>query len=436
MAERRSLLEIVPYNDGYRMQGLLGVQVDLSVRGDSMGVSNGTCTHLPIIGFRKLCKEVIYRATQQYKPKKKFPRAKQWFMRKYSPLINHVLYKWWETIVSKSDPKVIAIQKRVFSVTGRMEYYLCNKYLLDKYFYEDIMKYTGACYAALFIDEIGGLSSDDHGNSVCEAGRYNCREWLKFFASQDKVYPNLAHTLYKAPRNMPARAVRHFRGIKFERVITNRIELLFTIASYGTPFTHAAQFATKDEIKRASLITGANNHRITQYEGIRELAMYINDAYDNEERDALNRRSLLRIARDAVTWHATHRREQERLWRENGFTAFIPYELTDVAAVPPIELPDYTNIVLLSTYEDFVKESNDMQHCVEAYFSKAKQGTCYIFHVSYKGEAATAEVSADGTVRQVRGPKNSHNGACSYAEQELRKWGRGLKNLQKQGCSS
>lgn len=65
-----------------------------------------------------------------------------------------------------------------------------------------------------------------------------------------------------------------------------------------------------------------------------------------------------------------------------------------------------------------------MGHCVAAYAAAAVYGRSYLFHVSYRGEEATVEVSEWGHVTQTQGPGNRDNGACRYGRRVLNRWGR------------
>jgi hypothetical protein len=76
--------------------------------------------------------------------------------------------------------------------------------------------------------------------------------------------------------------------------------------------------------------------------------------------------------------------------------------------------------------EDVIHEGEEMLHCIGGYWDAAVKGRQYLFHVEYKGEEATAAVSAkDGSV-QCLGPSNARNVASDYGTNVLNAWSRSL----------
>lgn len=93
----------------------------------------------------------------------------------------------------------------------------------------------------------------------------------------------------------------------------------------------------------------------------------------------------------------------------------------------PFPLPEKlkekgASIRFLDTVGAVHEESDVMGHCIHSYSKDAVAGNCYLFHVEFDGEMASAEVSPQGAVRQVRGPHNNMNEACDYAGKVLREW--------------
>lgn len=89
---------------------------------------------------------------------------------------------------------------------------------------------------------------------------------------------------------------------------------------------------------------------------------------------------------------------------------------------PELALPEDANIKFLSTVGDVYEEGEKMGHCVASYANAAVQGNCYLFHIDFNGEMATAEVSKDGYISQIRGPRNQENKACEYGKKILEDW--------------
>jgi hypothetical protein len=76
----------------------------------------------------------------------------------------------------------------------------------------------------------------------------------------------------------------------------------------------------------------------------------------------------------------------------------------------------------LSTARAIVEEGATMGHCVATRAPRALAGLSYLFHIDHAGARATAEVSREGKVLEVRGPCNSENAAVHYATRELERW--------------
>jgi hypothetical protein len=91
-------------------------------------------------------------------------------------------------------------------------------------------------------------------------------------------------------------------------------------------------------------------------------------------------------------------------------------------AVPPIPLPNIDGVTFLSTAGAVREEGSTMQHCVASYAKRAVEGRCYLFHIEYEGDHATAEITEHGKLKQIHGPKNQDNKATEWGKKALSKW--------------
>jgi hypothetical protein len=105
--------------------------------------------------------------------------------------------------------------------------------------------------------------------------------------------------------------------------------------------------------------------------------------------------------------------------------------LRTLVVEPPIPPPAVPGLRFLATVAEIADEGVHMDHCVATRAPRALAGQSYLFHLDHDGEAATAEVLASGAVAEVRGPRNTLNGACRQARRILRPWGRLVGVLQR-----
>jgi hypothetical protein len=89
---------------------------------------------------------------------------------------------------------------------------------------------------------------------------------------------------------------------------------------------------------------------------------------------------------------------------------------------PPIAPPESAGIVFLGTVGAILQEGTLMGHCVATRAPRALAGLSYLFHIEHAGAKATAEVSREGKLLEVRGPHNTDNAAVVYATRELQRW--------------
>ena len=139
---------------------------------------------------------------------------------------------------------------------------------------------------------------------------------------------------------------------------------------------------------------------------------------------------LVKLMEKSIDWHIEERKEAIK----RAEAAAARNKLTKMA-LPPIPLPVYKGVRFLESAQDVLVEGADMGHCVGSYAKYGEQGRCYLFHVDYKGDKATAEVSNTGDIAQIHGPynKDAGNKAVVYGKQVLKKWGTVLKKYLEEG---
>ena len=147
---------------------------------------------------------------------------------------------------------------------------------------------------------------------------------------------------------------------------------------------------------------------------------WIYDVVYHMEPEEIARCKITGLARRSVDYHRdTQRRyrEQQLEWERRNAEL-----LASETMLPPIDLPEAEGVTFLDTYKAVVDEGQLMGHCVGAYAKQAVDGRCFLFHIEYEGEMATAEVTWDGRLNQIHGPRNQYSPAEDYGRKVLREW--------------
>lgn len=113
---------------------------------------------------------------------------------------------------------------------------------------------------------------------------------------------------------------------------------------------------------------------------------------------------------------AEMRRKSQAEWMHTK-TAPLPFR------VPDFDEKSEGRFYFLETVDMIYNEADKMQHCIARLYSRpAVQGECYLFHVDYNGHMASAELSATGHIRQIKGINNMPNPACDWGAKALAAW--------------
>jgi len=258
-------------------------------------------------------------------------------------------------------------------------------------------------------------------------------DWRALFSPTCEPYASLDRTLMTLPRRVPARLVCELRGIRLSRSVRSAVELTFLLAGLGymrsvvgldildlEAFERrhglAALFhgAAAEEICRALDRVGAQiGRRMTadRPSDLEFLAAYLADYPE------VHRGRLGGLAARAIRWHRTDRTR-----------VLLGFGVADrTAAVPTLPLPEIEGVRPLATVGDIVDEGERMHHCVAGRVAAALNGRAFLFHVERDGEHATVEISADRTVLQATGPRNTHNGAAVWGKNILASLARGAQ---------
>lgn len=239
------------------------------------------------------------------------------------------------------------------------------------------------------------------------------------------------------PGNIPADLFKRFHLVEplLKRPVTDRVELL-TLLLYAQTAraAHAGSWESAFFVKATRQEILAALHHLECYYS-RRLKPYTYDlrllvsaivkycqAADREGRVIpAENGTLAGLSGRSVDWLRTPLSAREAMCQQ------ALKEGTARTALPPIPLPKSPDIMFLATAHALSEEAKKMDHCIDQYASKAVNGQCFLFHVSYRDAEASVEVDRNGEVVQSRGPHDHANVATEYAREKLAAWGRGMR---------
>ncbi len=237
--------------------------------------------------------------------------------------------------------------------------------------------------------------------------------WRGLFSPDGKPYRSLNRTLMNLPPEVPPELVCCLNRIKLERPVVNWLEftaLMLGVSTLGAAPSdaglsrlHIFQHATAAEIAHAMARIGSETNRELHPRRLEDLRFVVRFLCDYPEP---YHGTLAGLAQRAIRWHRqVHERQRlEQLVRSLGG----PDRPT---ARPPIPLPTVPGITFLATVGEVAEEGARMKHCIATRAPDAIKGRCFLFHVDYRGERASVEVSADGNIADAEGPRNTANAA-------------------------
>lgn len=343
----------------------------------------------------------------------KHSKLTQWVTTKIKMGLNGPIYKEVLNLYQYLNPTFVQILKKFQSNFGPMKplpRILFNPNIYkDAYFMGDLLKYNSiyqTLYDAYWCDMDNCVKFSIFG-----------RNWRLTFTKDRQVCKALNKTLDNFPRGVPTRYARALENIKLQEPIYDKVKLIAItgMSTWEARHKDCIIRSTPEEIRRAfrlyqkQLKRQGRKVRLNKSADINEFIQYCRD-YDGEHNG-----NIVGLYHKSVEWHGQQIYNQ--LQRADAQTK---------TATPKVALPPLDNVQFLSTVGEVIAEGNRMGHCIASYANYAVQGTCYLFHVEYKGHTASTMVAPTGEVVQSYGPRNSKNLASEYGKRVLGKWGRGL----------
>lgn len=204
---------------------------------------------------------------------------------------------------------------------------------------------------------------------------------------------------------------------------------------YGTDeirahWAHVIQNAPVSEIKmliELDLFARVDRRGGARTNPYKELLVYLRDGARMSNDPFIRYSSLYSMFRASHTAHLEQQRRddaQRAAQRQQKLMSQKEW-MSKETAKPPAELPDAIeggSVRFLQTVYEIHLEGDDMRHCIATYDSSAVSGSCYLYHVEYKGQMASVEISPTGQLRQIKGPKNTQNLATEWGGRFFIEW--------------
>lgn len=351
-----------------------------------------------------------------------FPMMHTWAAKKTATAIGKRLSNYWNDVCAQVDQAVLDTQRAVFAACGpsmQADNLLEPGLYANKYFVQDVIRYRSAALL------VGRPDLFD----VCRPWTF--ANWRTAYSYDRKsVSRSLNKTLDRIPGAVPPQIVGSIQSLNLDRSLDDRMVMFaygyaanrFADDDYCSTAFEILDRSSADQIRRAIQMVNRNlTGKVLDMRRQKEILENLHIIYDYHpylQTDAARNATI-------VGWAEASLENHEELHK----AAVLEYEArkAEPTCAPPIPLPDDPRITFLDSVGAILEEGALMGHCVGGYSDLATKGRCFLFHVELDGgDKATGEVGADGSVRQVRGPRNKNNKAAEYGKKALKKWGRQL----------
>lgn len=429
--------EIAGYKNGIkiipRYKDRLSVDIHLNEYG--FWTINDNRFEIPLYCFKYLMQFAVHEIYESWSSPK-FPvfvprnvmiGMKDWTTRS----ICSAFHKAWLDNINELNPIISSLHKKFFATScGKGSWRNVTRLLKENnpYAINDAINYKAARIAILYSYESEPWKDD----------------WMLSFAYNNEKYRSLTRTLMNLPNGIIVSDLISFKHIVLpEPVLTKYKFFAYSavatdISPYRTNdkdtektkwFLEVIKRSTDDDIKNAikymwhyfpDTNTGDFRKLVSIKQTLKMIFDYLGE-YGNW--------NILGLAKRSEVYH--HDMEVMRLAQEERLRKEREELKQSKTALPPISLPKNENIKFLDSYESVQKEGSKMQHCIAQYAEKAVRGGCYLFHVDYKDQMASVEISPKGFVVQSYGQKDTTNDASQYGRNVLGKWAKQLCSADK-----
>jgi hypothetical protein len=360
----------------------------------------------------------------------------QWAKLQTSKTLNHPAHAAWLDTIAASDKNIIDIQRRFFSISPKSGDWSNVKKLLElknPYITKDVLTYRAAAIAFFYTMNFDNTAED----------------WQLSYSANGKKYGALTRTLNGIPGGVPPSILYNgLQAIVLPETVHTRARML-AYTSLAISVHNDVLINNRLSVIKRSTDTdiinaikymwryfptkGANDFRcvLSIYRALSTIFDYAG-SWDNIDILGLSKRSV-EFHRNRELQQRLIDEEMERRWAQSQAESeklrlkeeqeFNRLKALDIPA-PKVELPQY--VTFLNSFKAITEEGVNMGHCIGTYAEKALRGRTLLFHVDYKGEMASVEVSPGGYVLQSYGPEDCTNQASEYGRKVLSSWGKKL----------
>ncbi|MCX7736127.1 MAG: PcfJ domain-containing protein [Candidatus Kapabacteria bacterium] len=249
------------------------------------------------------------------------------------------------------------------------------------------------------------------------------QNWMNLFSYNGKTYRALNKTLMNLPPQIPEGIVCMLQRLHIHKPLTERLEFLLYFLSDLPYHQRIYRNSNSEQIKAAYKIYCNHKDQKVTYSTTKlyDFLLFLDDYREDYHGNIID------LTKRAIKWHEEYYNRDLEHFSDYSYIDYLDRE----TAKPPIPLPKNENLKFLATAEEIFEEGNVMRHCVATYIEQAVSGQCYLFHIDYNGEKATAEIDRFGFIKQIKGVENKHNSACDYGMLALKEWSKKLSSLNK-----
>lgn len=325
----------------------------------------------------------------------------------------------WKYLHTYANVEDLELDKAITKCIGPKSYKEV-KILSDEEFWQnpfirkDCINFRAACLASIYRDK----SIHDYEFNI-QPWEYS--QWKESYDREFTTYTSLNKTFpainFRVPWYMMNQGFRQNRlphPYKLrEQVVSHYVSAnrqgLYLDRTINTDILLDADKVEWDETKKA--FKKMMNVDFRKINSLVQMCQYLLDYPERYQG------TLIGLLRRGEEWHRriiTDRNKSKSKYSDDTPTAKLPVEM------------NIDGITFLKSVGEIIEEGQKMVHCVSSYSNAAVKGRSYLFHIDYKKQQATCEITSgfggDYRINQIYGPRNQDNLACEWGKKTIGGW--------------